>query len=264
MRYGFATGFAASVRDSVDEKLVENIKLAGFDYAEFPLTLLSVLSDAALDDLVDMLAGLHLDADCVCNMFPPSIRLTGPARDFGAAKQYLDHVFPRLKRLGTRKIVFGSSGARNLPEGTDEAAGYAQIVDLVNTVILPMLEKYDMVLCMEPIGRYEANFINRLEDGVRVVTAVRHPRVRLLADSVHLLYENEDAGEIERFKDYLHHVHICENERRLPLGSATPQLDSILKTLRGIGYDGTLSFESTPHTREEMGRTLELVKAYFS
>jgi len=263
MRYGFATGFATPMRDSVDNVLVENIKHIGFDFVEFPLTLLSQLSIDAFEDLLKLLKLLKLDADCVCNMFPASMRLTGPGRDFAAAKRYMDHVLPRLKLLGTRKIVFGSSGARNLPEGTDALAGYTQIVDLVSTVILPLLEEYDMVLCMEPIGRYEANFINQLKDGMKVVTAIHHPRVRLLADSVHLLYENEDARELRRFQDHLHHVHICENERKLPLGKATPQLDLILKTLGDIGYDGTLSFEPTPHTPEEMAEALKLVKAYY-
>ena len=117
-----------------------------------------------------------------------------------------------------------------------------------------------MVLAMEPIGHYEANFINTLEDGIRVVQAVNHPRVRLLADSVHMLYEHEDADHLLRYADQLEHVHICEADRVLPSGEISPGLQNILTTLRSTGYDKTLSFEPMPHNMQQMISALNNVK----
>jgi len=114
---------------------------------------------------------------------------------------------------------------------------------------------------MEPIGSYEANFINTLPDGMKVVEAVHHPRVQLLADSVHLLYENESPEHVTRYAANLKHIHLCENERALPAGSVSDGLAAILAAVRNSGYDLTASFEPMPHSLEDMRNALHLIKS---
>ena len=173
------------------------------------------------------------------------------------------HLRPERALLGVRKVVFGSSGARNLPEGTTPAEGYRQVIDFVGEVVLPFLEAHRMVLAMEPIGHYEANFINTLDDGMRVVRGVNHPRVRLLADSVHVLYEGEDPHHLKDYAQHLEHIHVCEAERALPLGQVSEGLKRFLTILQATGYDKTLSFEPVPYALPEMRTALNTVKSYF-
>lgn len=262
MRYGYVTGFATAIKDRVDLALLEDIKSVGFDFVEFPLVLLDKLSSDEFEKLLRQLESMDLAADASCNMFPAHLRLTGPDRDFPAVELYLKGALERLHRLGTKKIIFGSSGARNLPEGTNTEMGYEQISDLVKTIVLPLLVQYDLTLCMEPIGHYEANFINTLDEGMRIVQAVSHPRVRLLADSVHMLYEHEDISHLQMYSKQLEHIHITENDRILPKEPVTPQLDAILRMIKKINYNKTLSFEPMPHSREEMAAALAIVKGY--
>ena len=262
MRYGYVTGFATHIKNRVDYSLLRDIKTSNFDFAEFPLVLLQSLPDEEFDQLCSELKIIGLDADASCNMFPPHLRLTGPQRDTEAARLYLNSAFERLSLLGTKKIIFGSSGARNLPEGTDKETGYQQIADLVREIVIPLLVQYDLTLCMEPIGHYEANFINTLDEGMRIVNAVSHPSVRLLADSVHMLYENEDIEHLNMYSKYLEHIHITENDRILPKEPITPELEEILKMIKKIGYNKTLSFEPMPHSQKDMAHALDLVKRY--
>lgn len=262
MRYGYVTGFATHIKDKVDYSLLRDIKTSGFDFVEFPLVLLQNLPDEEFERLCHELKIIGLDADACCNMFPSYLRLTGPQRDIEAAQLYLNSAFGRLSVLGTKKIIFGSSGARNLPEGTDKETGYQQIAALVTEIVLPLLVQYNLTLCMEPIGHYEANFINTLDEGIIIVNMVNHPRVRLLADSVHMLYENEDSKHLDMYSKYLEHIHITENDRILPKEPVTPQLDEILKMIRKIAYNKTLSFEPMPHPQKEMANALQIVKSY--
>lgn len=264
MRYGYATGFASPIKSAIDYPLLCSIREAGYEFVEFPLTLLSALDLEACEKLAGTLRSLGLGADSCCNMFPASLRITGPERDWAACADYLDTAFERLRLLGVKKTVFGSSGARNIPVGTTREEGFEEVAAFVSSCVVPLLERFDIVLAMEPIGSYEANFLNTLDDGMRIVEKVGHPRVRLLADSVHMLYEHEDPQRLRMYADTLEHIHICESGRALPLGKVSPGLKQILLTLRDIGYDGTLSFEPTPYPLDDMSSALRTVKSFFT
>ena len=261
MRYGYATGFATTVKHRVNDALLDWIAQAGYDFVEFPLMLLATQPLEECRRVAARLTELNLGADSCCNMFPASLRLTGPERNWQQAKDYLRGAFERMALLGTSKVVFGSSGARNLPDSTSLEEGYRQVSDFVGEVVVPFLEQYQMRLAMEPIGHYEANFINTLDDGMQVVQAVNHPRVRLLADSVHMLYENEGTESLNRYAEHLEHIHLCEADRVLPVDGVSPGLEAILKKLRAIGYNGTASFEPMPYGVEDMKAALRNVKS---
>lgn len=264
MRFGYCTGFATPVKDRIDYRLLENIAAAGYDYAEFPLALLSSLSEEDFTALSRHLEALGLACDACCNMFPARVRLIGPEEDDETVREYLRLAVPRMRALGAQTLVLGSSGARNLPEGMTKEEGVRSLSRVVGEVVVPFLECYGLTLVMEPIGSYEANFINTLPDGMEIVRAVNHPRVQLLADSVHLLYEREDPAHIVEYASHLRHIHLCENERALPLEGLTPELAAIVDALRQIGYDGRASFEPMPYDLPEMRRALETIKKAFA
>jgi len=261
MRFGYCTGFAAGMTGPIDYKTLALIEQAGYDYVEFPLMQLADLEESSFEALKTYLAGTTLACDACCNMFPARVRLLGEEVSDAVIDEYLSIAFPRMAALGTKKIVLGSSGARRLPEGMSKAEGVAQLSKLITDKVIPLLEQYDITLVMEPIGSYEANFINTLPDGMEVVDAVHHPRVQLLADSVHLLYENESPDHITRYAANLKHIHLCENERALPAASISGGLDAILTAIRESGYDLTASFEPMPHSLEDMKHALNRIKA---
>lgn len=261
MRYGFCTGFTAAMDGTAFYPLLEEVLRSGYDYVEFPLMQTAVLPQSAFDALVRWLADAHLAADATCSMFPGSLRLTGPEVDFGRLSAYLDLAFARLAQLGTRKIVLGSSAARDLPAGVDSAAGYGQLEDLIGRLILPRLEQYDCLLAIEPIAKAEANFITTLPEGMELVRRMAHPRVRLLADTIHMLREGESPSVLGAHLPALCHIHISELERVLPTGGYTPALAALLEALSGR-YDGTVSFETAPCAQHEgVERALHTLRA---
>ena len=241
MRFGYCTGFAAGMTGPIDYKMLDMIEAAGYDYVEFPLMQLADLPENEFEALKSYLAGTSLSCDCCCNMFPARVRLLGEEAREDVMDAYLSVAFPRMAQLGTKTIVLGSSGARRLPDGMTKAEGVAALSRLITDKVVPLLEQYDITLVMEPIGSYEANFINTLPDGMEVVAAVNHPRVQLLADSVHLLYENESPEHITRYANHLRHIHLCENERALPSCSISNDLLAILDAIHESGYDLTAS-----------------------
>lgn len=261
MRFGYCTGFAAGMTGPIDYKTLDMIEQAGYDYVEFPLMQLADLPQEEFEELKTYLSGMSLACDACCNMFPARVRLLGKEASDAVIDEYLSVAFPRMAALGVKTIVLGSSGARRLPEGMSKSEGVIALSKVIKDKVVPLLEQYGITLVMEPIGSYEANFINTLPDGMEVVNAVNHPRVQLLADSVHLLYENEPPVHITQYAKNLKHIHLCENERALPASGISQELAAILNAIRESGYDITASFEPMPHSLEEMKAALEQVKA---
>lgn len=256
IRYGYCTNFASSITGPIFFPLLEDILAAGYDYVEFPLMQTAALSDEAFTVLVRWLEHNGLAADCTCNMFPPSVRLTGPGTDPARVAAYLEPALARLERLGTKKIVLGSSAARDLPPGTSEEEGYRQVAGLLEKVVIPLLEKYEMTVVIEPISRCEANFICTLPEGMELVKRAGHPRIRLLADTIHMLREGEGAALLAQYQPWLEHVHVSELGRDLPVWDFSPALSELLCELRRVGFSGTVSFESRNVSREDMAVAL--------
>jgi sugar phosphate isomerase/epimerase len=264
MRYGFCKEFSTPLKTEVDYDLIKMIKDAGFDFVEMRAMLVSALSDEEFDKLEKTLRELDLACDCCCALFPRTIRVTGKSVDYAEVEAYIEKTFDRCQRLGAKKIVFGSAPARALDEEITEDEGYAQIADVIKKVIVPACEKYDMTVVMEPLRADACNFIHTLADGMRVVDAVKSDKIRLLADTIHMMSNNDNPADVIKYKDSLKHIHIAELARVMPEEEYSDYIQTVLENLRKIGYDGTVSFESkNGDGLNSMKKALALLKKQF-
>lgn len=265
MRFGFCTDFAASTRTAVDYDLLRRIKKAGYDFAEFPLMLIESLSEEAFEEMVSGMKEIGLSNDVCCNFFPERVRLTGPDADHGVIRDYLERAMGRAHRLGTKKIVFGSCPARNLPEGVSEEEGYQQLTAVLKECVIPLCAKYDILIVMEAIYSGPCNFIITLPEAMELVRRVNSPYVAMLADTMHMAYNAEDPQYLYQCYSSLNHVHVAEKDRILPEDGYSQEVSAVLKILEEKGYDKTISFEAKGGTGpESMGKALRLLKAQLS
>ncbi len=244
MRYGMCTDIATSTRDRVEYALLERIKEAGFDYVEFPLMMIETLSDEDFETLLKELKRLDLACDCSCNYFPGRIKVTGPEKDKATIDAYLDKAMGRAKRMGVQKIVFGSNNSRNLPDGYPLRKGYDDFCDTLTESCIPYCKKYGIYVVLEPLRYTATNIMITVKDGEAVAKRVNAKEVQLLADLMHMMYNEESAEDLKDVLPILHHVHVCEKDRMLPEEGYSDYLLSLLKKLKEIGYDETISFES--------------------
>ena len=123
------------------------------------------------------------------------------------------------------------------------------------------IEDADMIVVMEPLRADACNFINTLADGARVVETVKSPYIQLLADTIHMMSNNDNYDDIVKYKDILKHIHIAELQRIMPEDSYSEYIETVLKNLKQNGYDGTVSFESkNGEGLESMKKALALLK----
>ena len=99
-------------------------------------------------------------------------------------------------------------------------------------------------LALEPLNRYETDFINTCEQALTLANAVDHPAVGLLLDTYHMNIEEKDsAAAIRKAGEHLFHVHACGCDRGAP-GNDHIDWDGIRDALRDVNYNGSLVIES--------------------
>ena len=264
MRFGMCTDIATATRDRVEYALLERIKEAGFDYVEFPLMMIDTLSDEDFEYLLKELKRLDLACDCSCNYFPGRIKVTGPTANKEEIDAYLDHAMGRAKRMGVKKIVFGSNNSRNLLEGEPLEQGYDELCKTIHESVVPYCQKYGIHVVMEPIRKQSGNILITVKDGWYVVNRVHRPEVVLLADLMHMMYNEENAEDLREIYPLLHHVHVCEMDRLIPEDGFSPFLQKALGILKELGYDETISFESKGGKGpDSMKKALVQLKEFF-
>ena len=107
-------------------------------------------------------------------------------------------------------------------------------------------KEHNIRLTLEPVNRYESNFINTLNEGIEFIKRVGSSNLGLLADTFHMNIEEVSIYDsIIQAKDYITHVHFADSNRWAP-GCGHLDFAKIVQTLKKIGYQGYVSAEILP------------------
>jgi sugar phosphate isomerase/epimerase len=192
---------------------------------------------------------------------PGEITCVGPAVDEARLLRYAGTAFIRAKLAGITVIVFGSGGARTLPEGTSSGSAHAQFVALLRK-LGPLAQAQGVVLAVEPLNRGECNFINTIQEGSALVRDVGHEHIRLLVDIYHMLKNGETPEDMRYAKGLVAHAHIAERDGRTAPGTKGEDLRGYLRALRALGFQGRLSMEgSWKDLYSELPQALQSLRA---
>lgn len=113
----------------------------------------------------------------------------------------------------------------------------AQLGDLA-----PAARDAGVSLFLEPLNRYEAYIVNRVEQGAEISRAVGGP-VATMADFFHMNIEEADIAEsIRDGGDKIVYVHVADSNRLQP-GKGHLDFRPGFAALKAIGYDGWLGIE---------------------
>lgn len=225
-------------------KNIDAAKAAGFEYLELGTSEIAALSDADFEATVTRITALGLPVP-VTNLFVPgSIRLTGPEVNEQQQMEYVRKAFGRLKRLGVGVVVFGSGGARRIPDGFPREDGWRQLVGFGRRAA-EEAKAHGITIAIEPLRRQESNVINSAGEGLELVKAIDHPNFQLMIDFYHLASENEDPEIVIRAKDHLRHLHMANPQGRVfPLRWEEYDYAPFFAKLKAIGYDRRISVEA--------------------
>ena len=231
-----------SPADPLGADIVEPLAALGYDYIELSLRDLAALTEPALADLARRLERAGLPCEACNNFFPPEIRLTGPTADLAVAVGYARAALARAARLGVKIVVFGSSGARNVPAGFPLDAAWAQLRVLL-VALGPIAEAHGITIVIEHLNRGESNILNSIAEGWRMAQEVAHPRIRVLADAYHVRQEHEDPAILAMVTPPVAHVHVAQRAERVFPAGDDAELAAFFRQLRAADYSQRVSIE---------------------
>jgi sugar phosphate isomerase/epimerase len=154
--------------------------------------------------------------------------------------------------------VRGSKGTQNPGESAarfaDTARGLAEYA-----------KKKDVTLLVEPVNRYEIDFINSVEEGARIIETIGADNIKLMPDVFHMNIEDITiGGELEKWIHKIGYIHLADSNRYAP-GQGHTDFDDIFRHIKSAGYEGWLSVEILPRPEpyEAARQAITFLRKYF-
>ncbi len=238
---------------------------AGFDYLEPPVGAY-LQGEASSADPESVRASVRLPMP-VCNcLVPGRMKIVGAEVDREALREYMRRVLTRAGQVGVETLVFGSGGARMIPDDYDRSAARTQIVDFLKDSAT-IAAASDVMIVIEPLNRGECNVLNGVAESMEYVREVGHPNIKCLVDSYHHWLEDETLDDVAAAGGDICHVHVADRaDRVLPMQAVEPNpatYEAFFGVLKKNGYDGRISIESAhkPSDAAVLQETLAKLKA---
>lgn len=237
---------------------IELLASVGFDYAEPALSQTLALPPEKLGSARERVAASGIKVETM-NWFMPGsdIKLTGPEADAARIRDYIERSLALAETFGVKVIVFGSPGARSVPEGFPKEKAWEQLKDFLRTCGDVIQSRgYGMVIGIEHLRKPETNIINTVAEAAKLAREVNHPKIRIIVDFYHLAFENENPDVILEARDLIVHLQIADpRERTFPIDeTGEPRYAAFFSNLRKIGYKGRLSIEANSNDLEKDAR----------
>lgn len=225
------------------ERLAPHVAQLGFDWIEAPLESISDLDHRRGAEIIKE-HGLGVSA---CAAMGPDRDLIHPdaaIRENGMT--YLRQAIVATHDLGGTNLVgpLYSAVGRTWQQTPEDRAVDLDVLVKNLTELAKVAADHGVMLCVEPLNRFETSFINLAAQAVEVVERVNHPACQIMLDTFHMNIEEKSLGAaIRSVGPRLRHVHACENDRGAP-GSGNVSWNEVAAALKDIHYQGPVVIES--------------------
>ena len=243
MRFGINSFLYVSPFTTASVKLFSQFKKWGFDTVEIPVEAPEHIDPVAVKKAADK-AGLAIGSICAC---------MGPGRDFrGTAEEqktatvYVKALIDQAVILGCPSVIgpiYSVVGKADAVEEKEQAREFALVVKNLKP-LAKYAEQKGITLCIEPLNRFETDFLNTTDKGLKLIKAVGSKAVKLHLDTFHMnIEEKNQAAAIIKAGKHLAHFHACGSDRGTPGGDHI-DWKPIVAALRKIKYKGDVVIES--------------------
>jgi sugar phosphate isomerase/epimerase len=101
-------------------------------------------------------------------------------------------------------------------------------------------------LLVEPVNRYEVNFINNCTQGIELIRESGRRGARLMPDTFHMNIEDASFRDaLVKSSDFISYIHVADSNRLAP-GWGHISFDEIFGVLGEIGYNDWITVEILP------------------
>ena len=176
----------------------------------------------------------------------PGRDLRGSEADQKTGSDYVRAIIDQAAALGCPRVIGPVYSVVGLIGPHDDAEKKQQF-DLVVKNLKPLAQyaaSKGVEICIEPLNRFETDFLNTVDQGLKLVKAVGSKAVKLHLDTFHMnIEEKNQPTAIRRAGSLLGHFHACGTDRGTP-GNDSLDWKPIVKALKEVGYDADVVIES--------------------
>ncbi|MEI9864610.1 MAG: sugar phosphate isomerase/epimerase family protein [Limisphaerales bacterium] len=182
----------------------------------------------------------------VCACFPPGRDLRGTKTQQRTTIVYMKELVNIADVLGTNIIMgplYSATGRAEAIPVMEYKHQWRMVRGHLKT-ICDHAEARGKLICLEPLNRFETDFLNTVEQGLQMIREVKSPALKLLLDTFHMNIEEKDPAEaIRRAGKHIGHFHASASDRGTP-GNDHVDWSRVAQALKDIGYDGAVVIES--------------------
>lgn len=234
------------------DKLIElapKIAGFGFDWIELPL---ESLDDLNYEEAKSVINDHNMQVSA-CAAMGPDRDLIHPEEGIRVnGMNYLRGCINACETLGATNLVgpLYSAVGRTWEQTPEERAKDLDLLEKNLSELAGYAGDHGVILCVEPLNRFETSFINLAEQAIEVVDRVDHPACQIMLDTFHMNIEEKSLGDaIRSVGPRLKQLHSCENDRGAP-GSGNVTWNEVAQALKDINYQGPIVIESfTPEVK---------------
>ena len=243
MRFGINTFLFTSPFTNDSTKLFKTFKKWGFETVEIPIEDPSHIDPAFVKKALDE-HGLVCGSACAC---------MGPGRDLRGTPEEQKTAMDNCKVLIDQMVVldcpsligpvYSVVGKADAVEPAQQKQEWALVVENLKQ-LAKYAEERGRQICIEPLNRFETDFLNTCDKGLKLVRAVGSKAVKLHLDTFHMNIEEKNQGAaIRKAGKLLGHFHACGSDRGTP-GNDHIDWKPIAAALKAVGYKGDVVIES--------------------
>lgn len=249
MNFGISTFTFLSPFTNESTAIFLKIKQLGFDAVEIPIEDPSHIDPKYVKSELDKVG---LKCCAIAGAFGEGRDLRGSLEEQKESMEYMKKVIDQMVILECPKLI-GPVYSRVGRIGGAEPKEYQQQWKTVVKNLKQLCkyaEKRGKVVCVEPLNRFETDFINTAEQAIRLVKDVGSRALKILLDTFHMNIEEKSLPKtIRKVGRLLGHFHACGCDRGTP-GQDHIDWQGIKEALEAIKYDGDIVIESfTPEAK---------------
>jgi D-psicose/D-tagatose/L-ribulose 3-epimerase len=243
MKFGLNTFLFQSPFTNSSFQLIKKFREWGFDSIEIAIEDISHVNPFQLKKTLDENG---MACGSVCAALGPGRDLRGSKSDQNTGMDYMKGLLDMMPEFGAPVLVgpLYSAVGRAEPRDNDEYKRQWDMVVRNLQQLSSFAGERNIKLAIEPLNRYETDFINTCAQAIKLVDDIGDSAAGLLLDTYHMnIEEKNSAAAIKAAGGKLYHFHACGCDRGTP-GNDHINWNDISAALREINYSSGVVIES--------------------
>ena len=251
MKFGINTLlYTGTYTDEHVNNLTKKFREMGFDGVEIAL---EKKGDIDYKKTLKAFKNNGLVCSSMCGLFGENRDIRGPNKEFiQGGLDYIRDCLEACSELECKVFagpVYSAVGRAGMVPQKEKKIQWDTVVENLGKAC-KRAEEYGVFIAIEPLNRFETDFINICKDAARMVKDVGSKMLKIHLDTFHMnIEEKNSAMAVLDAGDLLYLLHASENDRGAA-GTGQVNWKSIADALRRINYDKWVVIESfTPENK---------------